>query len=122
MAATKMTNSEFNTWLSTNINTNGNQDITGALLNEAFNNIVLSVLFADIRRDRNISVTGSTSNTITFDTPFPTGTEYTLVWRVRDPFGDDIGTTVLESNQTITGFTVGPATTGTLDYIAIEKY
>lgn len=122
MTAIKMTNAAFQTWVNTYITTNGSQDITGAILNEAFSNILLSVLFADIRRDRRVPLTGSTSNTVLFPTPFPAGTEYTLICIQRDFLGDNVGTTILPTNQTVTGFTAAPANNCIIDYVAIEKY
>lgn len=122
MAGTKQTNAEAITWFNTNVNTNGIQGITGAILNEGFNNLVYSVLLADTRRGRNISLTAGVSNVITFDTPFAAGAVYTIIPFVRDSSGNRIDETVVITNQTITQFTCALSVTGKLDYVALEKY
>ena len=122
MAATRMTNAEWTTWVDNNITTNGVGGITGAVLNEGLKILGLSVLpFTQKEYGSSVSLSTGISNLVTFNTSFPSGATYTLLWRCRDSSGNDVVPTIEESNQTIAGFTVVVSKACNLDYIAIQN-
>ena len=122
MAAAKMTNSQFSTWVDANITSNGVGAITGPVLNEAFKNLALSIVpFAQKEIGRNKALAAG-GQSVLFDTPFPAGTVYTLIYNVRDADGNAVGATVDPANQTVNGFGIEVPVDCFVDFAAIEKY
>ena len=123
MAASKMTNAQWQADVDARIKTNGVGAITGAILNEVLNNLALSISpFAQVERRRNVALTAGAARSVAFDNSFPAGTVYTLVWRCRDAAGNNVAATVLPANQAIAAFLIEVAASCTLDFIAYEHY
>lgn len=121
-AGTKMTNAQIDVWLDANINTNGANGISGALLNEALKNFTQSTLFALLERKRNHAVTTGAPRSIVFDNAFPVGTVYNLIWRCKDSSGNDVAATVPVAGQTVSGFLITVTKDCVIDFTAIEYY
>ena len=118
MAASKMTASQFKTWIDTNVNTNGSQGITGAILNEALSNLVLSIPFLQVEAEYRHAVSTGVSNVITFPTTFPAATTYALNVRCYDSADSPVEFEVIAT--AIDTFTITCVKNAFIDYSAIE--
>jgi len=117
MAGTKKTKGALITWIDAYINTNGTNAITGALLNQAFNDIIESILFGTEEGENNIAVAynGGAGTTVTFPDPLPSA-NYRLVVRIYDANGDGIDATIDPALETANGFHILPVADGLIDY------
>jgi hypothetical protein len=119
MAGTKKTKGTLITWTNTNVNTNGIQAITGAILNQLFLDLYESIFFGTKAEARNVAISDAGTD-ITFATAFPAGATYKLLIRAYDTAGDEVACTIDPALQTVAGFHIVPATDGILDYVAIS--
>ena len=100
------------------INTNGQQRITGALMNARLHDLADSILWGDWRKVKGVSV-NSAGTLINFPSPMRT-TQYKLFVRVFDANGEAVGYTIDPTRQTVSGFHIMPAKDGLMDYVTIE--
>jgi hypothetical protein len=114
----EMTNQAFESWVDSNINTNGTRAITGALLNEALTNISNSLYFA-LTKTKAEQVNEHMSNIITFDVPFSAGSTYQLIVRAFDSNGNNVDYQII--SQDVTGFVVAVSVDCTIHYFTIKN-
>ena len=114
----KKNKTQWVSFVNTNINTNGTQAITGALLNEALIDLADSIFFSEIKREKEIAIS-TAGTTVTFDAPYTAGTFYALGVRCYDALGNPIDVKITSISES--GFDVLPPVDGFIDYSAIEK-
>ena len=108
-------------WLSDvdrDINTNGQQRITGAVMNARLHDLADSILWGDWRKVKGTSVS-SKGTLINFSSPMR-NTQYKLFVRVFNASGESVGYTIDPAQQTVSGFHILPAVDGSMDYVTIE--
>ena len=114
----------FESYINTNINTNGINSITGAYLNQALTYIMNMVLWWEKRMGIGQALTTGSTNTVTFKDeagtldPFTTGsTVYIQVGRCYDASGNNVDYNI--TNATINGFDIIVPFNCTIDYYAV---
>lgn len=100
------------------INTNGQQRITGLIMNNRLTDLKDSVIWGEVRRGRHEQVSAAGTR-INFNPAMRT-TNYTLIVRCYNAAGESTGYEIPPTQQTVSGFQVIPAQDGFLDYLAIE--
>ncbi len=100
------------------INTNGQQRITGAITNARLTDLSDSVLWGELRTARNVAV-AAVGSTVNFQQPMR-GNTYVLLIRCYNATGEAIGYEVDPSRTTVSGFNIIPAQDGFIDYIALR--
>jgi hypothetical protein len=118
MSGTKKTKAALISQLNANINTNGIQAITGAVLNTFFNDLIESIFFGTKQEARHVAVS-TAGSVITFPESFPAAATYKLIVRCYDANGDSVDAQIDPDLQEITHFHILPAADGFIDYVAI---
>jgi hypothetical protein len=121
MAVTTL--SAFQSFIDTNINTNGVNSITGALLNQALNYISDTLLWAEQRRGYAVEITARSNDVYYTDDaddndPFVTDTKVALAGlRCYDGDGNNVDYQVTAVDHE--KFTIEPADDAYIDYVAV---
>ena len=122
MAVTTL--SGFQAFVNTNINTNGVNSITGALLNQAINYIADTLLWAEQRRGRAEEIESGRTNDVLYvndagdSNPFVSDTKVALAGiRCYDSGGNNVDYQITAVDHE--KFTIEPADDAYIDYVAI---
>lgn len=107
----------YQSWVNSNINTNGTGAITGSLMNEALIDMSDSVNWGIAQQALGQAV-GTTPAVITFAVAFPSAS-VKLSLEVYDALGEPVDYTI--TNILATSFTVTAAATATLDWRATHN-
>ena len=120
MAGTKKTLSTIQSEIDSKITSNGNQEITGAILNGLFHDIVVSLLWGTQQREEGVTVlyNGGAGTVVTFPDPFPAGATVHVICQVRDANGNPIDGILDPADTSITSFKVKPEADGDATYVA----
>lgn len=114
----KKTKAQLTTDINTDINSLGNQSITGAILNAILIDIIDSVPVLQVERKDNESISSGTSNIVTFDTSFEAGATYSLQIRCYDSLDAPVEFEVIAT--AIAAFTISCVKNAYIDYTATE--
>lgn len=110
----------YKSWVDQYVNTNNAQAITGAIMNQALNDLADSVLWGVNDEGDNI-VVSSAGTTVSFGTPFGVADSFNIIVRCYDAGGDIVDYKIDPAQITETGFYILPAADGFIDYRAYKK-